>query len=293
MLFRLGLLGAGRMGRTHLAALAGSETVRVVAIAEPDAASRARLADSGASLHADLEAMLAAEALDGVLVAVPTGQHLATVMRLTAAGLPILCEKPCGLNATEARRAVEAGARLQVAYWRRFVPALQELRRRVATGELGDLYHIACHQWDGAPPPPAFRVGSGGIFVVMGVHEFDQIRWLTGQEIVSLHAMSAYDPNNPESAQALCKLSGGATALVSLGLRFPLGDVCRVELFGTRDAAEARFLWPPDADAVFHAALRAQAEAFAAWARGSPPQGASAADAVAALEAAERATLNG
>ena len=84
-------------------------------------------------------------------------------------------------------------------------------------------------------------------------------------------------------------ISGGATALISLGQRFPLGDVCRVEVFGTQDAAESRFLWPPDADAAFHDALRRQAEAFAAWVRGAPPQGASAGDAVAALAAAERA----
>ena len=87
----------------------------------------------------------------------------------------------------------------------------------------------------------------------------------------------------------LCRLTGGATALISLGQRFPLGDVCRVEVFGTADAAEARFLWPPDADAAFHDALRRQAEGFAAWVRGGPALGATAADAVAALSAAEAA----
>src|SRR2546429_259187 len=43
-------------------------------------------------------------------------------------------------------------------------------------------------RWDGRPPPAGFRVpaSSGGIVVDMGVHEFDQLRWLTGQEIVGL-----------------------------------------------------------------------------------------------------------
>jgi myo-inositol 2-dehydrogenase/D-chiro-inositol 1-dehydrogenase len=153
---------------------------------------------------------------------------------------------------------------------------------------MGELYHVACHQWDGAPPSAAFRAGSGGIFVDMGVHEFDQIRWLTGQDFAGFHtAIPAAGTN--ESAQVLCTLSGGTTALVSLGQRFPLGDVCRVEVFGTADAAESRFLWPPDADAAFHAALRRQAEGFARWVRGGPPEGASATDAVAALAAAEAA----
>ena len=291
--FRLGLLGAGRMGRTHLAAIAASATVDIVALADPAPAARA-LTTAGLAVHADLDAMLAAGGLDGVLVAVPSVLHRETVARLVAAGLPVLCEKPCGITAADAQAsadlATRAGVKLQVAYWRRFVPSLQDIRARIATGELGNLYHIASHQWDAAPSSAEFRAGSGGIFVDMGVHEFDQIRWLTGQEISTFRTSRAsFAPD--ESAQVLCELSGGTTALVSLGQRFPLGDVCRVEVFGTLDAAESRFLWPPDADAAFHDALRRQAEAFAAWVRGGPALGASAQDAVAALAAAE--TANG
>ena len=178
--------------------------------------------------------------------------------------------------------------KLQVAYWRRFVPALQRLRQRIANGELGALYFLACYQWDGEPPPAQFDAGSGGIFVDMGVHEFDQIRWLSGQEFSRLDVAVASVSAAPESAQVLCTLSGGSTALVSLGRRFPLGDVCRVEAFGTRDAEDCRFLWPPDGERVFLDALRRQAEAFAAWVRGGEATGATAADAVAALAAAEQ-----
>ena len=115
---------------------------------------------------------------------------------------------------------------------------------------------------------------SGGIFVDMGVHEFDQIRWLSGQEFSRLDVAVASVTAAPESAQVLCTLSGGSTALVSLGRRFALGDVCRVEAFGTHDAEDCRFLWPPDGERVFLDALRRQAEAFAAWVRGGAATGA-------------------
>jgi myo-inositol 2-dehydrogenase/D-chiro-inositol 1-dehydrogenase len=288
------------MGRVHLRALSVSETVRVVAVAEPSETSRSALADSGIALHADVAAMLAAGGLDGVLVAAPSTLHLDLVARIAAAGLPILCEKPCGIAANQAREAAAIAARhtvkLQVAYWRRFVPALQRLRQRIADGELGALYFLACYQRDGEPPAPQFRAASGGILVDMGVHEFDQIRWLSGQEFARLDAAVASVSADPpvagdaESAQVLCTLSGGSTALVSLGRRFPLGDVCRVEVFGTRDAEDCRFLWPPDGEQVFHQALRRQAEGFAAWVRGGPAEGATADDAVAALQAAESAS---
>jgi len=298
--FRLGLVGAGRMGQTHLRALASSETVRVVAVAEPVAAVREALDAPGLSVHADLDAMLRAGGLDGVLVAAPSDRHLAIVRRLSAAELPILCEKPCGVTSAQAEEAAAIAAAekvtLQIAYWRRYVPALRRLRERMADGEMGSIYCVACYQWDGAPPSTAFRAASGGIFVDMGVHEFDQIRWMTGQEIVRVHAVAAsvgtasLPVGETESAQALCALSGGSTAMVSLGQSFPLGDVVRVEVFGSADAEDCRFLWPPDAEKSFNDALRRQAEAFARHVGGALTDGATATDAVAALRAAEQAT---
>jgi myo-inositol 2-dehydrogenase/D-chiro-inositol 1-dehydrogenase len=290
-LFRLGLVGAGRMGRVHLQALSSSDTVRVVAVAEPSETACVGLGDI--AIHADVAAMLRAGSLDGVLIAAPSTLHLDLVTQIAAAGLPVLCEKPCGVAADQAREAAVLADRhkvnLQVAYWRRFVPALRQLRQRVADGELGALYFLASCQWDGEPPAVRFRANSGGIFVEMGVHEFDQIRWLSGQEMLHLDAAAASVSTDPpvagdaESAQVLCALSGGSTALVSLGRRFPLGDVCRVEVFGTRDVEDCRFLWPPDGERVYLDALRRQAEGFAAWVRGGSAKGATAADAVAAF----------
>jgi myo-inositol 2-dehydrogenase / D-chiro-inositol 1-dehydrogenase len=299
-IFHMGLLGAGRMGRTHLRALAHSEILRIVAVADPLESARVAVDAPGISVHADLAAMLRTGGLDGVLIASSSDAHLTAITDLAAASMPILCEKPCGLSSRQGQEAaaIAAAAKvpLQVAYWRRFVPGLRKLKSRIDAGELGDLYLVTCYQWDERPPPPSFRTRSGGIFMDMAVHEFDQIRWLSGQEIEALHAVAAQTlsdapvAGDAESAQVLCALSGGATGLVSLGRRFPLGDVCKMEVFGTRDAEECRFLWPPSADQAFLEALRLQAESFVRWVGGAAAEGASALDAVAALDAAERAS---
>ena len=298
--FRMGLVGAGRMGRTHMRALADSDDLRIVAVADPLEQARAAVDAPGIAVHADLTGMLRAGGLDGVLIASSSDTHLAGIGELAAAGIPILCEKPCGLTSRQGQQAAALAAAakvpLQVAYWRRFVPSLKKLKARIVAGELGDLYLAICYQWDEQPPPPSFRTRSGGIFMDMAVHEFDQIRWLSGQEIGELHAMAAGTLSAPpvagdaESAQVLCALSGGATGIVSLGRRFPLGDVCKAEVFGTKSAEECRFLWPPAAEQAFLEALRLQAESFVRWVGGAPAEGASALDAVAALEAAERAS---
>ena len=108
--FRLGLAGAGRMGRNHLRALEASERVRVTAIAEPIEKARAALPRMDATIHPDLDSMLAAGGLDAVLVCVPSDFHLDTVKRLVDAGLPILCEKPVGVTANQAREAARLAA---------------------------------------------------------------------------------------------------------------------------------------------------------------------------------------
>jgi myo-inositol 2-dehydrogenase/D-chiro-inositol 1-dehydrogenase len=286
------------MGRNHLRAIKESDKVQVTAIAEPGDAARESLRDTGIAIYADLEDMLESASIDAVLVCVPSDLHLKTVRTLAVNGIPTLCEKPVGVTAEEAREAAAmvAAARLpfQVGFWRRFVPMLKELRDRIRAGDLGQIYSVANFQWDGSPPGPQFRAHSGGIFVDMGVHEFDQTRWLVGQEFGEIDSLASGVatepwPGDPESAHAMAELSGGTTAIVSLGRRFPLGDVCKVEVFGTSGAQECKFLWPPSADDTFFGALRAQAESFARHVRGAPLEGAGAEDAAAALEAAQRA----
>lgn len=298
-MFRLGLIGAGRMGRTHLRALANSTTVAVTAVAEPLAAGRTQVAAPGRTVFERVDQLLDAGGIDGVLIAAPTDRHVELVLQVAAAGLPILCEKPCGVSSAGIRQAELAVERhqipFQVAYWRRYVPALQALRQRILQGELGDVHLLASLQWDGQPPSALFRTHSGGIFRDMGVHEFDQVRWLSGQEFGDVDAVAGPPSPDPDasgdldSANAIGRLSGATSAFVSLGRYFPGGDMARVEVFGTRDAVRCDFLDPRDGEQAQLDALLRQAEGFASFATGAPLTGGSIRDAAAALAAAERA----
>jgi myo-inositol 2-dehydrogenase/D-chiro-inositol 1-dehydrogenase len=285
------------MGRQHLDAIDASGCT-AVAVVEPSPESRARLDGRGIALHSDLDAALAAGGFDAALVAVPSGSHLRIVRALVDAGVPTLCEKPCGLDVDDtleaAGRADETGVLLQVGYWRRFVPELRELRAEIASGALGDIALAFAWQWDGEPPAPHFRRSSGGILIDMGVHEFDQLRWLTGQElsldsvVESSVFVEPFVEGDPESIMASGRFSGGGVAGVSLGRRYDRGDSCWVEVIGTLGSRRCEFMIGADGDRVFRQALVAQIDAFAAAVRGSPSDGATAQDAVAALAIAER-----
>ena len=298
--FRLGLIGGGRMGRTHLRALKDSTEVTVVAVTEPVDASATQLREQGLAVYPSVEEMLAGSELDGVLIAVPTPQHIDTARKALEAGLPVLCEKPFGLVPEEAREmgklADDRGLALQIAYWRRFVPELVSLRNDLADGKYGNAHLLVCSQWDEAPPPIAFRHDSGGIYIDMGVHEIDEMLWLLGQDFVDVKAQvfpTTEDPdaeNDVDSTQALVMLSGGTSAALSLGRFYEGGDVVSVALFGSKGHTRFDVVSPETGETPQLQALKLQAEAFARNARGAAPEGTTAEEAARVLEMAHGLT---
>ena len=298
--FRFGLIGGGRMGRTHLRGLDGSTEVEIVAVTEPFESAAAALREQGLSVFPSTEEMFGASELDGVLIAVPTPQHIDTTRTALEAGLPVLCEKPFGLVAEDARAvgklASDKGLALQIAYWRRFVPSLSALRKDLADGKYGAVHFLVCSQWDEAPPPLSFRNDSGGIYIDMGVHEIDEMLWLLGQDVTGFTTQSfptTEDPgaqNDVDSAQALVRLSGGASAVITLGRFYKGGDIVSVALFGSRDHTRFDVVSPETGEGPQLDALKLQAEAFARHARGAAQEGTTAEEAARVLELAHGLT---
>jgi myo-inositol 2-dehydrogenase / D-chiro-inositol 1-dehydrogenase len=288
----IALIGAGRMGQVHLDALHKSEVIELAGVVEPFAAIRDQLAADGVAVYATVDALLEDAAPEGALIAAPSDQHPSLVATFAAAGIPMLCEKPLGVRVEDTMAATrtvhDAGVLLQVGYWRRFVPELRQLRDRIAAGDLGEISQLWCMQWDAELPSEQFRAHSGGIAVDMGVHEFDQTRWLLGQEFRWVAATAAglssteRAPADPDAATILAQLSGETAATISLGRRFPHADSCWLEIWGTNGYERLPFMWDAAGDEVFRSSMRRQAEGFARAVRGAPCEGAQAADAVAA-----------
>src|SRR5437588_537278 len=81
---------------------------------------------------------------------------------------------------------------------------------------------LARNQWDAEPPSADFEAHSGGIVVDMGVHEIDQLRWLTAREVDDVAAVAAPDG----SAAAVALRFGPTLGVITLGRRFPEPDSC-------------------------------------------------------------------
>jgi myo-inositol 2-dehydrogenase / D-chiro-inositol 1-dehydrogenase len=272
MTVRIALVGAGRIGSFHAAAMAGSPGARFSVVVEP---TGRRPPGLGADVPVVPDvAALRGHAVDAALVAVPSRFHVPVIGELVGLGIPVLSEKPCGLTAEDATAiaasAARAGVPVRVAYWRRFAPELVRLRQDIAAGHLGDISFVASHQWDEEPPPASFRDprASGGIVVDCGVHDLDTVQWVTGQRILAIDGFASTVvstdpvPGDPESASLVAGLDAGTVAVITLGRRHPDGEHQSVEVIGTRGARRVNLVDRSDLG-LLTACFREMVEDFA------------------------------
>jgi myo-inositol 2-dehydrogenase/D-chiro-inositol 1-dehydrogenase len=96
---------------------------------------------------------------------------------------------------------------------------------------------------DPVSPPTEYIAASGGIFCDLHIHDFDAIRFVSGEEITEVYADGAAldapwvdELDDVDVAAAVLHLSGGGLVIVSGTRRDPLGYDVRLEVFGTRDS---------------------------------------------------------
>ncbi|GAA3705601.1 Gfo/Idh/MocA family protein [Gordonia hankookensis] len=196
------VIGGGMAGRAHAAGYRMASTlfgtdrpdVRLVAIAD---ANRA-VADDTAKRYGyeraeyDWKAIADAHDIDVVSVVVANHLHRQMVEGLLAAGKHVLCEKPLAGSLADAEAMVEASAAAKdsvaaVGYTYRRSPAVEQIRRELTAGTIGDLVHFNGHYWcDYALDPTSpitwrYQGGPGtGALADVGSHMIDLSEFICG-----------------------------------------------------------------------------------------------------------------
>ncbi|MGG5258936.1 Gfo/Idh/MocA family protein [Phycicoccus avicenniae] len=322
---RIGLIGLGRIGAFHADTLAALDRVDELVVTDPVAAAvdavTARLPKATA---VDSPEALLDAGVDGVVIAAATGAHAELLLASAGRGIPTFCEKPIAGSADEAvtvrDRLAGSGVPVQIGYPRRFDPAFVAARDAVRTGELGRVHTVRSTTLDPAPPPAGYLAGSGGIFRDCSVHDFDAVRWVTGQEAVEVYAVGAVDPDAPAEMYAdhgdwttvsvLITLADGSLGVVSNTRTNARGYDVRLEVHGVLDAVAAGLdeglplrptqpgvTWPAGPPHSFFmdrltAAFRAELATFCAVAAGEVASPCTIEDAMGTAWIAEAATLS-
>lgn len=220
---RAGVVGLGMMGRHHCRVLRGLPGVELVAVA--DAEGDPHGAAPGLPLVGDVAALVE-HGLDLAVVAVPTDQHEVVASALAAARVHALVEKPLAADLPSARRLTDvfatAGLVGCVGHIERFNPAIQQLRRRLEAGELGQVYQVTARRQG---PFPA-RISDVGVVKDLATHDIDTITYVTGEPFASVSARLAYKSGrqHEDLVTAVGALADGTAVSLSVNWLSPFKE---------------------------------------------------------------------
>lgn len=237
---RIGLVGMGIHGMRYARHLQDDVPGAILsAVCRQDAVAGSRWArDRGILFFADYRELIAEQGVDGIVVVTSPGTTARVVLGALAAGKPVLVEKPLATSLEEAR-AVDAaahrkGAVCMMAHTLRWNATIRALKDRI--GELGRLQMLAFSQRLGSLERRWLdRPELGGVLFNTGVHAFDLLRHLSGQEVreVFCQCRRTASRRTPDAFVASMVLSGTALATVD-NCRTTPARSGRVEVVGER-----------------------------------------------------------
>lgn len=201
---KLGVLSTAKIGRTKvIPPMMSCSRVEVVAIASRDAALAAATAKELGIPRSfgSYEALLADPSIDLVYNPMPNHLHVPWTVKAVEAGKHVLCEKPIGITAEDARTLIAArdrtGKRIQEAFMVRTHPQWLEARRLIRDGAIGELRAITGHFSYFLTDPTNVRnqadIGGGGMLDI-GCYPITTSRFVTGTEPARVAALIDRDP---------------------------------------------------------------------------------------------------
>lgn len=224
---QIALVGAGLIGRAHLARIEASPDCELAAICDPTGSARDLAAELGVLWFSSQREMLATLKPDGAVIATPNALHVPGAIDCLAAGVPVLVEKPLAESVAAAQELVAAQARTGIAvlagHHRRHNPIVKEARRIVQSGEIGRL--VAVNALFLIRKPDDYfdvawrREPGGGPVLINLIHDIDNLRFICG-EIESVQAMTSNATRGfpvEDTAALIFRFANGAlgTATVS------------------------------------------------------------------------------
>jgi predicted dehydrogenase len=219
---RLAVIGAGAIGRTHIALARDHTLFELAAIVDNTAPAQTLAAQIGTPYYTDVAEMLRHAQPDAVIIATPNASHADIGTLCLQHGAHVLVEKPITDTLADARRlcaaADAAGRVLLVGHQRRYNGILRQAREIVRSGRLGQLVS-ATGMATFLKPDPYFEMAwrrhkGGGPILINLIHDVDLLRFLMG-EISSVQASSANAVRGFEvedTAAVILRFQNGALA---------------------------------------------------------------------------------
>jgi len=246
------IVGLGRWGQNYVNSVQGASTrVRFTrAVVRTPDKSREFADKHGLRLSTDYAELLADPAIRIIVLATPNSQHPDQIVAAALAGKAIMCEKPLALTRADAERAVrackEAGVLLGVGQDKRYWPSMQEMKRVVDSGVLGEVLHVEGHfsnenaskklqyGWRESPAE-----SPGGSITATGIHVLDAFINLIGplRRVSAQHILKRPPPESLDTLSLTFEFANRVSGVLCGVRATPL--FWRVHVFGNQGSAEA------------------------------------------------------
>ena len=245
---KVGIIGAGRIGRVHAENLSlhlPAADVAAVSDTIREAAERCAADFNIPQAFEDYRRMLDDPRIQAVIICSSTDTHAMIIEEAAAAGKHIFCEKPIALDLEQVDTALaavaDAGIKLQVGFNRRFDPSFRRARDLIAAGTIGEPHLLRITSRDPEPPPLEYVKSSGGIFLDMTIHDFDMARFLMQDEVEEIQAFGSVliekeieKLGDLDTVISVLRFSTGALGTIDNSRASVYGYDQRVEVFGPR-----------------------------------------------------------
>ena len=247
--FRWGIIGTGGIARAFAEDLKRLDGHIVAAVGSRYFASAEKFADQfpEATPYGSYEELVTTD-VDAIYVATPHPMHHENSLLAMRAGKPVLCEKAFTVNANQARELVSYSRDNQIplmeAMWSRFLPHLQEVKKLVNDGVLGEITNIVADHGQFIPYERAPRLWEpelgGGALLDLGIYPLTLAHLILGSP-VSIHAEATLTDKKVDlNTSMLLRYASGAHALLSCTMAsrgsvsaMIVGDKARIEIDGS------------------------------------------------------------
>ena len=247
----IGIIGSGFMGRTNAETIAKYlPGARLIAVAGGSRAPQLA-ADYNVDFEPNVQALVERSDVDAVFISTPHNEHARQTIAAAEAGKHILLDKPMAVSLEECDRILaathQANVNLMIMFGQRFRLVNREAYRLIQEGAIGRITAIeTCGLHTGGlaslPPWQSLPENLGTLFA-HGVHNIDQVRWFTGDEVATVAARIHREApsGNEVSTMAVLSLRGGAMATVWVSWAIPSPGFPHTD-FSTRVVGDAGLL---------------------------------------------------
>ncbi len=244
---KIGVIGAGRIGKVHVATLAQFvPDAEVVIIADANIEEAKALANKfGIKKWADnYKEVITATDVDAVVICSPTNTHTQYIIEAAENGKDIFCEKPIDLSIDLIKNAIDAvkkhNVKMMIGFNRRFDPNFLKIKEMVDEGKIGTPHILKITSRDPAPPPAEYSAVSGGMFLDMTIHDFDMAQYIVNSDVVEVYTKATVlvDPEigkagDVDTAIITLTFANGTIGVIDNSRKAVYGYDQRLEIFGS------------------------------------------------------------